>query len=78
MTRPQVADGENGLEVWRVATDILNKEPWAAGKGWSSSLRVGGTTEVTGYGHETWCKESNGCLYKNSLIKVVREYAKCK
>ena len=27
--------------IWRVAANILNKQPWKADKGWSSSLRVG-------------------------------------
>ena len=26
MARPQVADGEDGLEIWRVAVDMLNKQ----------------------------------------------------
>jgi hypothetical protein len=27
--RPQVADGGDGLQIWRVAANILNKEPRA-------------------------------------------------
>jgi hypothetical protein len=42
MTRPQVADGGNGLQIWRVAANLLNKQSGTAGKGWSSSLGVGG------------------------------------
>jgi len=38
MAHPQVADGGNGLKVWRVAANILNKQLWTAAKGWSSSL----------------------------------------
>jgi hypothetical protein len=38
MARPQVADG---LHVWRVAANILNKHPGKADKGWSSSFGVG-------------------------------------
>jgi hypothetical protein len=41
MARPQVPDGRNGLQIWRVATDILNKQSWTAKKGWSSSLGLG-------------------------------------
>jgi hypothetical protein len=41
MVRPQVADGEDGLQVWRVAANILNKQSRTADKGSSSSLGVG-------------------------------------
>jgi hypothetical protein len=41
MARPQVADGGNGLQLWRVAANILNKQSRTADKGWSSRLGVG-------------------------------------
>jgi hypothetical protein len=41
MARPQVADGGEGLQVWRVAANILNKQSRTADKGWPSSLGVG-------------------------------------
>jgi hypothetical protein len=41
MARPQVADGGDALQFWRVAANILNKQSRAADKGWSSSLGVG-------------------------------------
>jgi hypothetical protein len=41
MARPQVADGEEGLQIWRVTVNVLNKQSWAADKGWTSSLGVG-------------------------------------
>jgi hypothetical protein len=41
MARPQVADGGNGLQIWRVAVNILNKQSRTADKGWSSNLGVG-------------------------------------
>jgi hypothetical protein len=46
MARPQVADGGDGLQIWRVAANILNKQSQTADKGWSSilGLRVGLTT----------------------------------
>jgi hypothetical protein len=31
----------NGLQLWRVAANILNKQQRTNGKGWSSSLGVG-------------------------------------
>jgi hypothetical protein len=41
MARPQVADGGDGLQIWRVAANILNKQSRTAGRGWSSRLGVG-------------------------------------
>jgi hypothetical protein len=41
MARPQVADGGDALQVWRVAANILNKQSQTADKGLSSSLGVG-------------------------------------
>jgi hypothetical protein len=41
MARPQVADGGDGLQFWRLAANILNKQSRTADKGWSSSLGVG-------------------------------------
>jgi hypothetical protein len=36
-----VADGRDGLQIWRVATNILNKQLWTAENGWSFSFEVG-------------------------------------
>jgi hypothetical protein len=33
MARPQVADGGDGLQIWRLAANILNKQSRSAGKG---------------------------------------------
>jgi hypothetical protein len=41
MARPRVADGRDGLQIWRVAENILNKQSRTADKGWSCSLGVG-------------------------------------
>jgi hypothetical protein len=41
MARPRVADRGDGLQKWRVAANILNKQSWRADSGWSSSLGVG-------------------------------------
>jgi hypothetical protein len=41
MARPQVADGGDSLQVWRVTANILNKQSRTADKGWSSSWGVG-------------------------------------
>jgi hypothetical protein len=39
MARPRVADGGDGLQIWRVAANILNNQSRETDKGWSSSLR---------------------------------------
>jgi hypothetical protein len=41
MARPQVADGGDGVQVWRIAANILNKQSRISDKGLSSSLVVG-------------------------------------
>jgi hypothetical protein len=41
MARPQFSHGEDGLQIWRVAANILNKHQRTADKEWSSSLGVG-------------------------------------
>jgi hypothetical protein len=41
MARPQVADGGDGLQIWRAAANILNKQSPTADMGWSSSLGIG-------------------------------------
>jgi hypothetical protein len=38
MARPQVADGGDGLRIWRVAANILNKQSRTADRGWPSRL----------------------------------------
>jgi hypothetical protein len=40
MAYPEVADGEDGLQIWRVAPNILKKQSRTADKRWSSSLGV--------------------------------------
>jgi hypothetical protein len=41
MARPQVVDGREGFQIWRVAANILNKQLQTDEKGLSSSLEVG-------------------------------------
>jgi hypothetical protein len=41
MACPQVADGGDDLQIWKVAANIFNKQLWTANKGLSSSLGVG-------------------------------------
>jgi hypothetical protein len=41
MARPHVADGGDGLQIWRVAVNILNKQLRTADRERYSSLGVG-------------------------------------
>jgi hypothetical protein len=41
MTRPRVTDGRDGLQLSRLAVNILNKQPLTNNKGCFSSLGVG-------------------------------------
>jgi len=36
----QGADGGDGLQIWRISANILNKQSQTADNGWSSSLGV--------------------------------------
>jgi hypothetical protein len=47
MGRPRVADGGDGLQIWRVAANILKKLKRTADKGWFSCLGVGRGTNNT-------------------------------
>jgi hypothetical protein len=38
---PRVASAGFGLQIWKVALNILNMQSQTADKGWSSSLGVG-------------------------------------
>jgi hypothetical protein len=40
IVHPQVVDGGEGLQIWRVAANILHKQLHVAYKGWSSNLDV--------------------------------------
>jgi hypothetical protein len=40
MVHSEVTDGGEGLQIWRIAVNILTKQLLAANKGWSSSFRV--------------------------------------
>jgi len=31
--QPQAVDGGDGLQIWRVAANVLNKQAWTANKG---------------------------------------------
>jgi len=41
MARPRVAGGGDGLQVWRVSVNVLNKQWQTADKEWSSKLGDG-------------------------------------
>jgi hypothetical protein len=41
ISRPQVADGEDGPHIWRAVTNTLNDQAQTADMGWFSSLKIG-------------------------------------
>jgi hypothetical protein len=47
MTHPQVADGGDGIQLGRIATNILNKQLWTANERWSSRWGEGGYVSLT-------------------------------
>jgi hypothetical protein len=59
MACPQVADGGDSFQIWRVATKILKNQSRTTDKGWSSSLGFGRglTTPNKKNVHVTKCHE---------------------
>jgi hypothetical protein len=47
MERPQVADRGDGLQIWRVAANILNKQSRTAERGWPAWGLGGGLATPT-------------------------------
>jgi hypothetical protein len=41
MARPRVVDGGGGVQMWRIAANILKNNLRSADKAWSSRLGVG-------------------------------------
>jgi hypothetical protein len=37
VAHPPVVVGEDGLQIWRIAANILNKKSWTTAKWWSCS-----------------------------------------
>jgi hypothetical protein len=33
MAHPQVVDGGDGLQIWRISANVLNKQVWTADEG---------------------------------------------
>jgi hypothetical protein len=62
--RPQVADGGDGLQIWRVATNILNKQSRTADNGWSSSL-------MSGMGLTTPYRKKKACYEMSQRASVL-------
>jgi hypothetical protein len=46
MAHPQIVDGGDGLQIWRVVANVLNKQSWTTDNGWAQprGLVVGLTT----------------------------------
>jgi hypothetical protein len=69
MARPQVADGGDGLQMWRIASNILNKQHRTADRGWSSSLGVGRVLAIPHHKTLT-CYETYHTAPDHSLVKL--------
>jgi hypothetical protein len=42
MASPQIQDGKEGFQLWRIEGNFPNKQSQVGNKGWTSSLGVGG------------------------------------
>jgi hypothetical protein len=40
MAHPEVTDGRGGKQIWRLAENVLNKQPWRVSMGLFSSLGI--------------------------------------
>jgi len=40
MAHSKIMNGEDGLQIWTLETNISIKQSWTTNKVWSSSLRV--------------------------------------
>jgi hypothetical protein len=58
MESPQVADGGNGLQIWKIVANILNKQSPTADKGWSSRSGVGDNNSPLKNKRLTKCQKS--------------------
>jgi hypothetical protein len=65
MARPQVADGVDGLQMWRVAENMLRNQSRIADKGWCSSL-------------EGWARGQQLLTVKEQLVTDVTQGLKIK
>jgi hypothetical protein len=70
MTPPQVADGGDGLQVWRVAANILNKQSGTADKGWSSSVGLQTSHRKTSFSYKMLRSASNLMDYLDTRPKL--------
>jgi hypothetical protein len=59
MARALVADGGDGLQMWWVAANVLNKQSRTADKGWFPSLAVEWATNISTGGQ------------KNSMLQML-------
>jgi hypothetical protein len=80
MARLRVADRGDGLQIWRVAANILNKQSRTADSGWSSSLGVGVLRrifgpkwdEVTGQWRKMHNEELHNLYLSPDIIRQVK------
>jgi hypothetical protein len=91
---PQVADGGDGLRMWRVAANVSQKQQRTADRGWLFSLGVGrglttphrrssnllrNVAESLRPGRIIWYDVSTGIICRTcSLRTAARELGKCK
>jgi hypothetical protein len=94
MVRPQVVDGGNSIQLWRVAVNTLNKQLWTVDKGWSFTPRCK-NNHVTNHSYKLWTWTDSldkrqkmdmrfgiwnvRSLYRaGSLVKVLKKLSKYK
>jgi hypothetical protein len=69
IARLQVAGGGDGLQIRRVAANILNKQSWTADKSWSSSYFYGKGNENHEFGTRFFvCKRIISAVKRDEFV----------
>jgi hypothetical protein len=72
MTRPQVANGGESHQIWRVAANTLNKQSRTADRGLYSSFGVGRGL-ATSHRKKSVCYETLDTAYVRALLNAVMD-----
>jgi len=75
MTHSRVATGGDGLQIWMVATNILNKQSQKADNGWSSTMLHEASVLKTsgGAGHCEHGNEPSGSIKGGEFLPYLSD-----
>jgi hypothetical protein len=73
MVHLQVVDGGEGLQIWRVIANILNKQTWATDRGGPPSFGLGGGLTTRHYRKQTCYQILHGASVQ-ALVNPVMNF----